>query len=390
MALSAFVIDYGVLWVARRQAQNSADAAAMAGAISMGFVDMDNQALARESAMRVAATNRVWGAPPIITAGDVTFPACPVGSPGAGTNACIRADVFRNQTRANPLPTFFAGLVGVQNQGVQATATAEVLFGDSTECVKPFAIADKWLELRNDVGPAGYSDDDSFERYAQNGNNRGALLTPADYYELPNAPGGQYGPNGTGYTRDSVGLGGSDYGRRLVLKTGNPHDQVSPGWFQPVVLTPGQGGGNNYRNSIASCNPTVIGPGTVLEVEPGNMQGPTRQGMADLIALDPGATWNPNLYGPGVGGVQGGCVGAGTCTISPRLIAVPIYNPDVFNAGTPHGRTDITIVKVLGFFADRMQGDDVIGYLMAYPTLARTGTSTTPETAFVISIALVR
>ena len=106
----------------------------------------------------------------------------------------------------------------MRNQGVRATATAEVLFGDSTECVKPFAIADKWLELRNDVGPAGYSDDDSFERYAQNGNNRGALLTPADYYELPNAPGGQYGPNGTGYTRNSVGLGGSDYGRRLVLE----------------------------------------------------------------------------------------------------------------------------------------------------------------------------
>ncbi len=41
------------------------------------------------------------------------------------------------------------------NQGVRATATAEVLFGDSTDCVKPFAIPDKWIERRNDLGPAG-------------------------------------------------------------------------------------------------------------------------------------------------------------------------------------------------------------------------------------------
>src|SRR5688572_22481295 len=104
IALSAFVVDYGVLWVARRQAQNSADAAAMAGAISMGFTDMNNQALARASAMQVAATNQVWGAAPDITAADVTFPVCPAGSPAAGTNACIRADVYRNQERGNALP----------------------------------------------------------------------------------------------------------------------------------------------------------------------------------------------------------------------------------------------------------------------------------------------
>lgn len=387
VAFSAFVIDYGVMWVARRQAQNAADAAAMAGAISLGFVNMEDQDLAREAALDAAAQNLVWGEPPDVAPEDVTFPVCPPGSPGAGTDACIRVDAYRNQARANPLPTFFSRVVGITEQGVRATATAEVLFGDSTDCVKPWAIPDKWLEYRNDQAPPGWGDEDSFERYRQNGNGRGQLLNPADYYEPPNAPGGLYGPNGTGYTRESVGLGGSDYGRLMTIKTGNPHDQVSPGWFQPVVLScPGAA---CYRDAIANCDATVIGPGTVLDVEPGNMVGPTRQGMAALIAQDPGASWNTALNG-GLGGIQGGCMATGACAVSPRIVAIPVYNPDVFNASTPHGRTDITIVRVLGFFMERMQGNDVVGRIMTYPGTPRGGTSDTPSAAFVVSIALVR
>ena len=91
---------------------------------------------------------------PDVTPGDVTFPVCPPGSPGAGTNSCIRVNVFRNQRAdGNPLPTFFGRLLDINEQGVRATATAEVMFGDSTDCVKPFAIPDKWLEARDDRGP---------------------------------------------------------------------------------------------------------------------------------------------------------------------------------------------------------------------------------------------
>jgi hypothetical protein len=392
MALSAFVIDYGVMWVSRRQAQNSADAGALAGAVSMGFVDMANQALARQSAIDVAGQNRIWGAVPDITPADVTFPQCPAGSPAAGQNACIRVDVFRNQRAGgNPLPTFFGPLVGITQQGVRATATAEVLFGDSTDCVKPFAISDKWLEQRNDQGPTGWSEEDSFERYEQNGNNRGALLTPADYYEAPGAPGGIYGPNGTGFTRESTGLGGDDYGLPIILKAGNPNQAINPGWYHPVVINPTEGpGGNNYRDNIATCDPTVIGPGSVLQVEPGNMIGPTNQGIRDLIAQDPGANWVPSANG-GQGGIVGGCMTAGTCGISPRLVAIPVFNPDTYDSGRASGRVDITIVKVLGFFIQGIvNGNDVLGYLTTYPSAPRSGTTNTPGAAFVVSIALVR
>jgi hypothetical protein len=356
----------------------------------MGFVDMNNQALARQAAIDAANANLVWGEAPSITNGDVTFPACPAGSPGAGSNACIRVNLFRNQARANALPTFFGRMVNVTDQGVRATATAEVLFGDSTDCVKPFAIADKWIERRNDQGPAGWSPEDTFERYVPNGNNAGQLYNPADYYEAPGTPGGSYQPNGTGFTRDSTALGGTDYGRRIVLKAGNPNQAIAPGWYHPVVINPTEGpGGNNYRNNIASCDPTVIGAGTTLQVEPGNMVGPTNQGIRDLIALDSGAHWDTSLNG-GQGGIAGGCMASAACAISPRLVAIPVFNPDAYDLGRASGRITIQVTKILGFFIEGMQGQDVIGYLTTYPSAPRGGTSSTPGAAFVISIALVR
>ena len=90
-----------------------------------GSCDMDNQALARQSAIDVAAQNGVWGAGAGHHAGRRHVPGVPAGSPGAGSNACIRVDVFRNQRAGgNPLPTFFGRLVGITQQGVRATATA--------------------------------------------------------------------------------------------------------------------------------------------------------------------------------------------------------------------------------------------------------------------------
>src|SRR4029078_11670501 len=64
IAFSSLVIDYGVLWAARRQAQNAADAGAMAAAVSLAFVDFDNRPLAQTAAVNTAQTNFIWGAVP--------------------------------------------------------------------------------------------------------------------------------------------------------------------------------------------------------------------------------------------------------------------------------------------------------------------------------------
>ncbi len=173
LGFSGFVIDYGILWSARRQAQNSADAAAIAAAISLGYVDYQDQGRARAAAIAAATNSAVWGEPPHITDADVTFPACPPGAPPDGL--CVRADVYRDQDHNNPLPTFFTQLVGVMDQGVRATATAEVRLRLVATCIKPFAIPDKWDEHRPITKE--WEPTDTFERFL-----KGTLLVPADIY----------------------------------------------------------------------------------------------------------------------------------------------------------------------------------------------------------------
>lgn len=410
IAFNGLVVDYGILWLARRQAQNSADAAALAGAVSLGFVDVNDQTLARQSAIAIANQNYVWGVPPDIQDTDVTFPPCPPGSPGAGTNACIRVDVFRNQRAsptAAPLETIFGRLYGVMDQGVKATATAEVLYGTAVNCVRPWTIPDKWQENMNDVvspppSVSGWDQTDSFERYDKSGN---LLPGTPDFYQpwgtglMPKPPyQAALEPDGTGYTRQSVTMGG-DYGRKFTLKSGNPQDAIAPGWFYPVVAQPCCIGGNCYRDSICGCvcPNDWLAPPQMIQNEPGNMIGPTRQGVNCLIAQDPDAKWDPTLNG-GKGGIYDGCMDpkhasypcATTNGYSPRLVPIPVFDPDVYDKGQASGRQDIQITKLVGFFVLPMNGNDVEGYLMDYPTVPTAGAPAPPGSTFLISIALVR
>ena len=144
MAFSTFVMDYGVYWSARRQSQNAADAAAHAGAVALGFdsTDTTTSGPAVLSAQAEAQRNLVFGQQASVNpATDITFPTCP---DGLGT--CIRVDVYRTAARGNALPMFFGRFVSSSliAQDVRATATAEVGTADTTSCLRPFGIPDKW------------------------------------------------------------------------------------------------------------------------------------------------------------------------------------------------------------------------------------------------------
>lgn len=374
-ALSAFVVDYGILWSARRQAQNAADSAALAAAVSLGFVDFNNRPLARTAALDVAARNAIWGEPPDVTPGDVTFPPCPPGSLAPGTNACVQVDVFRNQRGGgNPLPTMFGHLAGVTEQGVRATATAEVLFGLATNCVKPFAIPDRWIENQTPV----WDVNDSFSRYFQVGPNAGTVIPNPDVFVPPTttSPGSGFDPI-------------ANYGLQLTIKDGNPNSAIQPGWYYPVIINPNEPpGGDSYRENIATCDPTLVQAGTVLTMEPGNMIGPTRQGMTDLINLDPTASWG--VRPDGTTGVRGGCQASGACNVSPRVVAIPVFNPDTWDLGPSNGRSSVTVTQVVGMFVEQMVGNDVVGRLMPFPNEPRSGTGGVPGAGFVVSVTLVR
>ena len=71
IAFLSFVVDYGVMWVGRRQAQNAADAGALAGAVAMafdpnGWTDRSDTGPGRAAAQQVALSNFIWGEAPSV------------------------------------------------------------------------------------------------------------------------------------------------------------------------------------------------------------------------------------------------------------------------------------------------------------------------------------
>jgi Flp pilus assembly protein TadG len=404
MAFNALVIDYGALWVSRRQAQNAADAAALAGALSLAFDDPDDIPRAQNAAAATGVVNLVLGsAPAIDPASDVTLVPCPLGAPGL-PDTCVRANVYRSQARGNALPTFFAHIMGINSQDMRATATAQVMTGNAVECLKPWAVADKWDEnWENDAPNNGpWTTASNFDKYRKQGNNYvpDPSVTTPDVYIAPSA-----NSSGTGFAPfDANGHPTSDYGLPLTLKIGSSENRLSSGWFQALDLPNPDGssgsGGASYRNNIKNCNGNVYGIGDTIPTEQGNMVGPTSQGVAGggpdgmgLTEKDPGAIWNNTTKS-----IQGSCA-PGVCADgvwyarSPRIVPVPLFNLDDFFAGAPNGKTSVTITNIMGFFIEGMCGPgnkDVCGRLVAIPAQKREGGGVDETASFLRKVLLVR
>jgi len=179
----------------------------------------------------------------------------------------------------------------------------------------------------------------------------------------------------------------------LTLKAGDNNDfQFGTGWFKALALG-GCTGGSCYNENIKGCVGLQykIGDELSIDNEPGNKVGPTRQGVVtdddSLIIKDPGAHWDPTLN-DGRGGVAGSAFAT-----SPRIVAVPLINPDLAAEANKGGRTTVPISNIMGFFIEGMAPDNkgVVGRLMTMPSLqVAGGGEVTPDAAFMYTIQLVR
>ena len=399
LAFSAFSIDHGVMMVSRGQAQNAADAAALAAALYMAH-DGGDQAGGQAIGVAAAQANSVWGAQPDITLTDVTFPACPPGAPGL-PDTCVKVDVFRNQRAGgNPLPVFFSSLIGVTDQGVRATATAQIVSSNSTTCVLPFAIPDYWMEAREDeAGNPAVDDSVVVEQFPFDNDPIdpiNAEWDPDDTFDHHDSGDTPYAaPPYDTYDAATDGFQlDSHHGLYLNLKAGNPGDAINPGHFFPITLVAGEVGAAVYRANIEGCNDAQISIPTVLDNEPGNMIGPTAQGMNTVYNQDPTATWS-NTYNTDTG-LWGEIVGSSchpNCATpsgnSPRLRPVPLFDPMAYDAGREPGRIDIHLTRFAGFFVQQVIANDVFGYLSIAPAVAGGG-PLDDESAFLRTVILVR
>jgi hypothetical protein len=353
-ALSAttLAIDVGMFMNSRSQAQNAADAGALAGAVALyynNFDDRSNSGPAVLSAVNTSTNNRVAGDTVSVRPEDVTFPLSP-----SGKNNRVQVQVFRTTARNNPVPTLMGTFFGLRNVDVAAIATAEVSPANAETCVMPFTIPDKWIEKQ--TGP--WDPMDSFD--------------PGDVY-VPLRPSPDPNTNYTGY--DAV----RDKGLEVILKASN-ETKVTASWYNPWDL-PGSTGASDYRDNIAGCNSALLHPGETMTPEPGNMVGPTAQGMRDRIALDPNAHWE----------VGCNCVQGSNSRISPRVVIIPTYDPVVMAAGPQHGRNiNLQIVSFIGFFLEDMQGNDVVGRVTPVAGVIDGNAGPAPNGVFPAVIRLVQ
>ncbi|HKB10626.1 MAG TPA: pilus assembly protein TadG-related protein [Vicinamibacterales bacterium] len=327
-ALSAttLAIDVGMFMNSRSQAQNAADAGALAGAVALFYNDFDNRTASGPavlSAINTASNNRVAGGTVSVTAADVTFPLSP-----SGLNNRVRVKVFRTSDRNNPIPTLMGTFFGLRNVDINAVATAEVSPANAETCVMPFTIPDRWIE--NQTGP--WDPNDTYDP--------GDVYVPLRPYPDPNT-------NYTGYNAER------DKGLEVTLKASN-ETKVTASWYNPWDMPGSNSGADDYRANIGGCNSSLLHSGDQMPPEPGNMVGPTAQGMRDRIDLDRNAHWDT------------GCncvVGSDPqYRVSPRIVIIPTYDPAIMAAGPQHGANiDLKIVSFIGFFLEDMQGNDVVG-----------------------------
>jgi Flp pilus assembly protein TadG len=355
MAATTLAIDVGMFMMARSQAQNAADAGALAGAVALVFNDYNDRSAsgpAVQSAISAAQSNHVVNGTVSVTPADVTFPVGPNG------NNRVQVVVRRTSERGNAVPTLIGPMLGVPTVDISAVATAEASPANAETCVMPFTIPDKWTEKQT----PNWDATDTFDMY----DNKGNLLANPDVYVPPGQPGA------TGYRPDV------DRGLQLILKSNN-QNKTAPSFYNPWDL-PGSTGASDYRNNIATCNTNIIAIGDQMNTEPGNMVGPTAQGTADLIARDPNAYWDTFCS----------CVKGSQFGKSPRVAIVPLYDPVYYENGKHNGNNaSLRVANYLGFFIEGMQGQQVVGRITPISGLIKGGVPSSAA-AFPMAIRLVQ
>jgi len=347
LAATTLSIDVGLFMTARTQAQTSADAGALAGAVALFYNDFNDRTSsgpAVRSAINTSQANRVIGGTVSVTSADVTFPKDPSGQP-----TLVKVDVYRTSARGNPLPTLIGWLFGVRQVDIVATATAQSAPANAETCVKPWTIPDKWIEKSSP--PNGQYD------------------LGTDIYIDASDP-----LNYTGYDPNR------DKGTEVILKPNNS-DKTFPSMYNEWAIPPSRGAAW-YRDNIESCNTYIQPIGDPLTSEPGNKVGPTDQGTQALIDKDPNAYWDM-----GCNCVKGSAFLSG----SPRVAAIPTYDPQYYESGKKNGRNaDLKVANWIGVFVESISNGEVTGRITPIKGLLNAAAGPAPPAAFPRVIFLVQ
>jgi len=297
MAVAALAVDVGLLATARTEAQRSADMAAHAGASAL-ILSPNSEKAARDAAIEFAKKNYIRGEATVLLPSDVEVLL---------DESKVRVTVRRTTDTdpgINPVGTFFARLFGVDDVDIRAMAAAIARPAGAVDCLLPVAVADRWYEgdgSRADENDTWDPDED--DKYGDGGmgyglGDLGTLIT------LKPAQGAAHGNDGGGDSTD------------------DPPDsnRFESGWWYLWYPT-GGGGAKTLREQILDCPEpsTPWGVGDWVTDKNGNTQS-IQKAFNELVDRDPHARWDDECK----------CVKGSAFPVSPRLRAVPVFNPETY------------------------------------------------------------
>jgi Flp pilus assembly protein TadG len=337
LGFSALAVDLGMMYSARSSAQRAADAAALAGAFTF-IVDPTSPqpATATQHAQQAAISNKILGAD--VNAGDVTVAVDTV-------NRRVTVDITRSEN------TFLGGALGVTDATVHGKAYAEASANSTgSYCVKP------WFIPNTVVSP-----NDPCTACAQ-----GQVLIS----------------NGkpTAYALSKLGT-------QVSVKPQQPSNAMTSGQFFAIQL-PGSVGANDYRSEIGTCLASDVACTQTYSVETGDMVGPTKQGVRDLVGNPPTDTY--------VAVGQYKHADGTTSDTSRALIVAPIWDtcnmPNFCPANKFPNGTNVN-VSVIGFamiFLEGIQGNNVVARLINVSGCAAGGGAPGETGPYAVPLRLVR
>jgi|GEM_PF-1567441 len=207
-----------------------------------------------------------------------------------------------------------------------------------TSCLKPFCPPDRW----GDADSNGvWTPDDEYEDLNANGVwDPGEPLTNDWNENGVWDPEEEYDPEITGYKAPD------DIGASITLELRNPSQSPGMGWYYAVGFLP-YTGADAYINWIIGCldSSIIVSLGDQLQLEPGNMVGPTNAGLACLIDMDPTAQWDPGTNS----------VINSSYPVSPRIIKIAAFDPTL-GVQNCYGRDCVTVSKMMLLFLEESMG----------------------------------
>ena len=311
LGFGALAVDMGLLYSSRTSAQRAADAAALAGAFTfVASPSAPQPSTAYDQAMSAALINEILGTP--LTAPEVT----------------VTIDVANERATVEIVHTegtFFARALGRNSVDVAVKAVAETsIDAVATFCAKPWFVPNTVV-----------SNLSACDACAQ-----GQVLVD-----------------------DGVvtGFGESQLGMSFSVKPQNPQNAMQPGQFYAVRMAD-SAGGNDYRTNIATCSNDIITCQQTYGLEPGNMIGPTLQGVNDLTGTPADIYMGVGEYMDWQGNMS---------NTSRSLIIAPLWDTCRLDGFCPDNTLPdggaTAEISVSGFallFVDGVQGNDVNAHLL--------------------------